>query len=192
MINAAKSLWSRLRRDESGIVTVEFVLIFPIFFAFFLMTYELGIISLRNVMLERGVDVVVREVRIGKLDKPSDETLRKRICAAAGIIPDCENQLHVELVLQDPRADTWTALRGEVLCINRDEDSRPANQNQHGDKNELVLLRACARIDPVLPISRIGRTKVPSIGKAIEDNANAAAGGSYALIAVSSYVVEPH
>lgn len=190
MIEAIKSLFSRIRKDESGIVTVEFVLIFPVFFAFFLMTYESGIISLRNVMLERGVDIAVRDVRIGKEPNPNAVWLRERICEVARIIPDCENQLHVQLVKQDPRSN-WTALREPVRCIDREDNSRPDDGFVHGAKNELLLLRACVRVDPMLPFTHIGLTPVPSLGQAIVDNADAAAGGSYSLVAVSSYVVEP-
>ncbi|WP_106744790.1 TadE/TadG family type IV pilus assembly protein [Yoonia maritima] len=190
MIRHIASLTSRFRRDDTGTVTIEFVIIFPVFFAFFLMTYESGIISLRQFMLDRGVDIAIRDVRIGIMEAPSDDALRQRICDVASIIPDCDNQLFVELVVQDPEQN-WTALTGKTLCINRDEDARPASSIQHGVKNELVLVRACARIDPVLPFSAIGRREVPNIGQAIVDNADAAAGGSYALVSTSSYVVEP-
>ena len=125
------------------------------------------------------------------MERPSDDSLRERICGVAKIIPDCENQLYVQLVVQDPE-QPWTALNGKTLCINRDEDARPASSIQHGVKNELVLVRACARIDPVLPFAKIGRKEVPSLGQTIADNnSGAAAGGSYALVSVSSYVVEP-
>ena len=45
-------------RDEEGAATISFILVFPAFMTFFLMTYENGMISLRHVMLERGVDPV--------------------------------------------------------------------------------------------------------------------------------------
>ncbi|KJZ19775.1 TadE/TadG family type IV pilus assembly protein [Loktanella sp. S4079] len=191
MITEIRSFFRRFRDDDAGLATIEFVIIFPFFFAFFLMTFESGMIAVRQFMLERGVDIVVRDIRIGTLSEPSDERIRESICEVASIIPDCTNQVFVEMRVQDPEA-TWTALQDPTRCINRNEDARPATTIQHGSNNELVLMRVCARIDPLMPFSRIGRVEVPSLGSTIaNNNSNAQAGGSYALVALSSYVVEP-
>ena len=178
-----KRLMNRFRLDESGLVTVEFVIIFPIFFAFFLMTVENGIISIRNVMLERGVDIAVREIRIGTMLDPTGPKLRREICKVAMIIPDCENQLQVELRIRDPR--NWEPLPGRVNCINRSEPARPAHDFTHGASNQLVIIQACVRINPFLPTTGIGKAIVQ------RSEGNLAASGSYALVAISSYVVEP-
>ncbi len=190
MMEQRTKFWiQRFRQDESGVVTLEFVLIFPIMFAFFLMTVENGIISIRNVMLERGVDIAIRDVRIGTKIDPDASELRNDICKYAGIIPDCGNQLQVEMYVRDPRA--WVPLPAQVNCRDRSVEARNNFNFTHGKGNELVVIIACARIDPILPTSRIGRTRVPSIGQAIIDNGDARSAGSYALVATSSYVVEP-
>ena len=114
-----KACLARFGRDEAGTVSVEFVLVFPMFFGFFLMTYESGMISARHVMLERGVDLAVRDVRIGRLPNPTRDELRTRICDVALIIPDCENQLEIELIRRDPI--TWTPVNTTARCLDRGE-----------------------------------------------------------------------
>ena len=168
-------------QDDRGTVSIEFVIIFPIFFSFFLMTVENGIISIRNVMLERGVDIAIRDIRIGTMLDPDAAELRERICEIASIIPDCDSQLQVEMFVRNPR--NWTALPTKVNCIDRSVEARPVTAYVTGEGNELVVLRACVRIDPFLPTT--------GIGKAIVENGDDASGGSYALVSTSSYVVEP-
>ncbi len=178
--------WGKIRTfsgDDSGVVTVEFLIVFPIFFGFFLMTYEMGIISLRNVMLERGIDMAVREVRIGAMPNPTSELLKESICEYAEILPDCENQIELEMIVRDVRA--WVDIPTDVACIDRSVTTQANVDFSNLANNDVVFLRACIRIDPLLPTT--------GIGKAIVDAAEGddAAGSSYALVASASFVVEP-
>lgn len=177
-----QDLLGRFARCEKGVTSLEFVIAFPIFFGFFLMTVESGLVSAQHVMLERGVDVAVRDVRIGQMPIPSRPTLRARICEAARIIPDCENQLEIELLLRDPRA--WTAVDERVSCIDRGAVTQPVVTFTNGGNNNLMVLRACVRIDPLLPTTGLGKAIV-------DNNSSSAAGGSYALVAHSAFVIEP-
>lgn len=183
-LTAMRSFFKRFRSSQEGVVTVEFVLIVPIFLMFFLMTYESGMASLRNVMLERGVDIAVRDVRIGRMANPTRETLRARICEEAKIIPDCTNQMELEMILRDPR--NWVDVDPAARCIDRSVTVQPAVIFNNGGNNELLFLRACARFDPVLPSGSFAL-----IGNAIRANSTAAAAGSYALVATTAFVVEP-
>ena len=177
-----KSVARRFREEEDGVVTVSFVIVFPVFMFFFYATYEVGIINLRHVMLERGVDLAVREVRIGSMSNPTADTLRTRICDIAGVIPDCANQLRVEMLRRDVR--NWVPVPAAAQCVNRGEPVQtPEDFNAFGD-NELMYLRVCARIDPQLPGTGIGR-------KLATTNTSAADAGSYALISSAAFVVEP-
>lgn len=177
----------RFAKDDQGAVTVEFVIIFPIFFAFFLMTYESGMISLRHVMLEHGVDVTVREIRIGEINTPTTANLKDRICRAASILPDCEAQLRLELIEQDLRS--WTPMNATIGCVDRGNPAGTPSSVSNSDSNMLMFLRACIRLDPVLPLSTIGFT---GLGRTISvANDDTASGGSYALVALSAFVVEP-
>lgn len=170
------------RKSEDGVVTIEFVILFPVFFFFFLMTVEKGITSLQHVMLERGVDVTVREIRIGRIANPSRNALKARICEAAAIIPDCENQLDIELLNNDLR--NWSAMNQPIQCVDRGEEPEPDSVVPTGGNNALMFIRVCARIDPLMPTT--------GLGKAIADNnSGSAAGGSYALVSTAAFVIEP-
>lgn len=186
-----KRLWKDFAKDDRGTASLEFVIIFPVFFAMFLMTYESGMVNIRHVMLERGVDIAVRDVRIGSVVTPDRDWFRTRICQVATIINNCTTDLEIEMIQRDPAA--WAAVPTAVRCVDRG-DVTVDNSNIEGlDNNQLMVIRACLRIDPYLPTTAIGRTRVPSLGQSIIDNnTSAAAGGSLALVSTAAFVVEPY
>lgn len=179
---AFKEFMARFARADEGTASVEFVIVFPVFFGFFLMTYESGVLATRHVMLERGVDVAVREVRIGTISNPSRDVLRQRICDAALILQNCMELLEIELIQKDPMS--WTPVSTTVRCIDRGEVTQDAVTVDESANNRLMFLRACIRVDPFLPSSWLGRAIV-------ENNNDAAAAGSIALVAMGAFVVEP-
>ncbi len=183
MFERIKNKFKAFLHNEDGASSIEFVLSFPVFMLFFGMTYENGMISARHVMLERGVDIAVRDIRIGRMPDPTRAQLRARICEVALLIPNCETQLELELIKRDPRA--WAGLPGTVQCVDRGDPGQPKDEFVGVGNNELVFVRACARFDPVMPTVGIGKTIV-------DNNSGSAAGGSYALVAVSAFVVEPY
>ena len=170
--------WRAFRRDESGTGTLEFVMVLPGFMLLFTGAYEGGMLSTRHVMLERGLDATVREVRIGKLAAPTHDNLKERICQYASIIPDCLNQIRLEMIPNDPR--NWVEPNASVACVDREEANQPViSFTNTGGNNELMILRACALFDPMIPTT--------GLGKAIPKES----GGAYGLVATSSYVMEP-
>lgn len=182
-----KDFLRRFWRNEQGTSSIEIVLVFPVFFGFFLMTYEAGLLSSRQVVLEHGLDVTVRNVRIGVIDDLDEDDLRdelrESICANARILPDCLTQLEVEMIQRDPGA-VWVPLDDEIECVDRGDINGDYEGNlDTTDNNELLFLRACIRIDPLLPTSTLGATLIAGNGTA--------AGDSYALVATSAFVVEP-
>ena len=167
----------RFRRREDGNGTIEFVLVLPGFLLLFTSAYEGGVLSTRHVMLERGLDVTVREIRIGKIPFPTHENLVDRICDVASIIPDCTNQLRLEMINRNPR--DWQTVSRDVQCIDREEEGVPVLNPPSQDNNELMILRVCALFDPMIPTNGLGK-EIPK-----------ESGGAYALVATSSYVMEP-
>ncbi|MEJ8559927.1 pilus assembly protein [Yoonia sp. GPGPB17] len=154
----------RFLDDEKGTASIEFVILFPFFFGFFLMTYEAGIFSVRQVVLEHGVDVAVREVRLGNISYTNPtlfgEELRTEICDNASILPDCLDQIEVE-VLQRDMTGAWTPLPNDISCRNRTEVDRPEPSFiDNIGSNELGFLRVCIRIDPFIPSSNLGKAFV--------------------------------
>lgn len=180
MINPITKLARKLRgfaRKEDGAVTFDFIFVFPVAFMMFIMAYEVGMLSTRHVMLERGLDRTVREVRIGRILSPTHDMLKDRICEYASIIPDCSNNLRLEMLTNNPRA--WTPLSKSVACVDREENAPPVITFNPALNNELMILRACALFDPMVPLGVIGQT-IPK-----------ESGDAYGLVATSSYVMEP-
>ena len=180
MIRALKKLhasWTAFAKEEDGNMTVDFAITIPTAFLFASATFEGGMIGLRDMMLEHAVDVVVRDVRTGQILTPTHDRLLVEICEAALIIPDCLNQLKLEMVRTDPR--NFTALGPNPDCIDREDEGDPLTNFTAGGNNELMILRACALFDPIFPTATLGA----AIPKKSE--------GAYALVATSTYVVEP-
>lgn len=176
----------KFRRSEDGVVTLVFVIVFPVFLIFFFMTFENGIVNLRQVMLERGVDLAVRDIRIGDIkgtdNDQLNEDVRKRICEIAGVIPNCESQLRIEMIRRDVR--DWVPIDPAVQCVDRSNPDQPNPVFDPYGNNELMYLRACARVNPFLPTTGIGL-------RLTESADNPVAGGSYAIVSSAAFVIEP-
>ena len=87
MIASATRFLQRFRRDESGSVTMmEFVIMFPLIFATFMMAVELGIYSTRQLFLDRGLDMTVRFVRLNTNTPMTHNQLKAMICTNAGFL----------------------------------------------------------------------------------------------------------
>ena len=180
----------RFSKSETGSATIEFVLWFPLFWAAFMWSFEQGMYLVRQVGLERAIDLAVRDVRLGAFDDLIDPSLseaqqtallhdavKDRVCDFAFLIARCQENVKLEMQQVDPR--NWSMLGGAVDCVDRSDSGRPVSQFRPGQSNDLMVLRACALIDPYFPTSGLGAqlTKV--------------SGGAYALVAVSSFAIEP-
>ena len=167
----------RLRKDEGGAATVELVVVFPFFVAVFVSAFEVAIMNMRAVMLERATDVVVRDIRLGGGGSLEYDDILSDICDVSLIIPDCMDTTRIEL--QPVDTDTWAGLSAEVDCIKRDEDIQPVLKFQNGQENELMLMRVCAIVDPIFPTVGVGRS-IPLDSS-----------GGYQVIASTAFVNEP-
>jgi len=169
----------RFARAEKGTATVEFALLFPPFFLVFASAIESGIMMSRNVMLERGLDLAVREIRIGLPTPPTFEEFRAQICGVAMIIPNCMENLQVELQVVD--SSTWQPLDPTPRCVDRDSPIDPFDNPNYsvGQNNDFMLVRLCANIDPILP----------GFGLGIILDGDGSNG--HAIVATSAFVNEP-
>ena len=180
-----KMFWTNMRRriasfarKDDGVASIEIVMILPVMTLLFMIAFEGGRVSLNHVMLERGLDLTVRDVRIGKMLNPSHDDLKESICDYARIIPECRENLQLEMVNMNVRA--WSnKLNAEPRCIDRAEDVQPAVQFTNGGNNELMVLQVCSLFDP-----KALRT---GLGKVIPKKS----GDAYALIASAAFVMEP-
>ncbi|MCD9148630.1 TadE/TadG family type IV pilus assembly protein [Pseudophaeobacter flagellatus] len=172
-------LLRRFRRDSAATVTIEFVLLIPLYFAILVSTVELGLVNLRHTQLERALDIAVREIRLNTGAVADHDTMRDMICDLSGLIKDCESSLRLEMVQLDPFA--WVPVDPTPDCISDPKEINPPRGfNQAGASNDLMLIRACMRFKPIFSNWGLG-----------EDLADADAVGLVSLIATSAFVQEP-
>lgn len=175
-----RTIISRLKKAisrESGAVTVEFVILFPAVFLMFVSAFELSLYLARDVMLERALDVNVRLLRLGTLDPPTQDELQKRVCHDAIIFQDCPNSVRIELTRVS--TNTWDLPTSNVTCVNREEEIQPELGFDLGNQNDLMIVRACAVLDPQFKTTPMAL------------NLPREASGGYTLIATSTFVNEP-
>ena len=180
MTNIPKWLGRALRAhglSEKGAATVEVTIVFPFFVGVFLGGYEVSMMNMRAVMVERATDLVVREIRLGGGVQVDHDLVRNAICANTVMIPDCLNVVKIELTSLD--ADT-PVLLDEPDCEDRGEPGLSDPQNfSNGGQNELMLIRVCAVVEPMIPTFGVGRT-IPK-----DDT------GAFWILASSAFVIEP-
>jgi len=174
--------WARaFRQSENGNATIEFAIMFPIFLSVFLSSFEFGIMMVRQMTLERAVDRTVRELRLGQLLNPTQDTIRDRICARASLLAECdESNLLIEMVPVNTAA--FTPLATTAKCRNRNlavPITPPTDMTTSGAENQLVVIRVCAVVTPIFPTTRLGMQLYRSEL------------GGYALASSSAFVNEP-
>lgn len=153
-MNRLRTLWTRLRNrlaSQSGSASIEFVIVFPVFIGILITSIEGGILMTRGVMLERALDITVRDLRLGRLEPSTMAELRRRICAQTILVDDCQNDLMLEL--RPINTTTWAGLNDPETCIDREEDIAPSLEFTTGDENDLMIVRACVIVDPIIDIS---------------------------------------
>ena len=165
------------RREDGGTATVEFMIVLPLYMALMIMSLELSMITLRQTMLERGLDIAVRVIRLGTGTAPTHDAIKTRICEEALVIVGCEETLRLEMVPTDMR--NLTTLGGEVQCTEREEEGVPVLKFTPGQQNQLMFLRACLKYDPIFPAWHLA-SRMKSDGS-----------GQLAIVTMSAFVQEP-
>ena len=143
---------ARFRRSQAGSVTVEFVICVPIVLTFLLSAADYGMVMVRQVFLDRAVDIAVRQVRLGNVNATQYNAFREMVCDNTFLIADCENATAIELRPVD--TVTWTGLNQQAQCVDRAADIAPVTAFIPGGvAQELMLIRVCAVVDPFLSIT---------------------------------------
>lgn len=166
------------QRDETAGVSVEFVIIAPVYFALMISTFEAGWLMTKSMMLERGMDLTMRELRLGIHDNPTHDQFKEIICNNAKILKDCEASMLLELVPIDTAADvpTSTVCRDRASDVDPKVTFTPKNSNR---PIETMFVRACVIVDPM----------VPGMGLALHLPLDAT--GGMALVSYGAFVNEP-
>ncbi|MEY8098243.1 TadE/TadG family type IV pilus assembly protein [Falsihalocynthiibacter sp. S25ZX9] len=178
-LSLPKRLLRKFAQSEAGSATIEFVILFPFLISFLLGSVEIGVLKVRHVMLERAVDLSVRDLRLGTWNPPTHDELKEKICKLAGIIPDCIDVILIEL--RPVSTETWAPLGTATKCLDRGSEIKPLTAFNGGTQNEMMLVRACVIVDPFFKSSEFAL----DLPKHDSD-------GGYALISVSAFVNEPN
>lgn len=167
-------------RDSRGGATIEFVVLSPLIFLISFSLGEAGVLMTRSIMLDRGVDIAVRDLRLGVGGRPSHAQLKTNICANAFLLTQstCERNLAIETVVLTS-ADLYPG--GSLECIDTTpaEDYEPVIVYDPGVESDIVLVRACLVVKPLMP--GLG------LGAMLDVNEN----GDFALVAQSAFMNEP-
>lgn len=180
---AAATLSARLRRfrdREDGASTLPAILFLPFFLMLMFSGVEMGVMILRQTMLERGVDMSVRILRLGIEAMPSHDTLKRSICNNVAFMPNCMTDLSVEIFEVDKATWVSTGAGTAVTCNDRSLVSQPVTTLDRGEPNQLMLMRACLRVDPMMPHT--------GLGAALHKDAS----GTFAMVVSTAFVNEPN
>jgi len=174
-----KTMFEKMRSfidDQSGNATIEFVIVFPVLMWFVMTIFETGFIATRSVLLERGLDIAVRNLRLGTDPVITHDTLRRSVCENSQILLNCERDLILEVVEYDA-ASAYP--QNQANCIDRTEEIEPTITFNPGGRNRIMFVRACMIIDPIFPGIGItlGLTKDSS--------------GGFQLVAYTAFMNEP-
>ena len=74
------------RRDSAGNATIEFVVLFPFLIYMLFSIAEAGVLMTRTVMLDRGLDIAIRDLRLGLTPGVTHDDIKTQISIALLII----------------------------------------------------------------------------------------------------------
>ena len=173
------ALVQKFRRNEDGNATIEFAILFPLMLMVLFAAVELGMINYRQIMLDRAMDMTVRDIRLGTGGDMQHDDIRDPICARSGFIKmaECNVSLKLEMVRLDPF--NWGGIPPQADCVDSVEEADPLINFTNGGSNDLMFLRACASVDVLFPNW--------GLGEALQKDD----GGRVNLYASSAFVQEP-
>jgi hypothetical protein len=197
-MNRLKEFW----KDEDGSPITEFVVVAPLFFMMFFWVFELGIMTVRWAMLDRGLDLTIRDLRTNSISGISGvnnvadhDLLRNLVCENSGVLKNCQDYLYLELTV----LGNGVAIPDDgAECVNRSApaDTRPSiNFGSPGgvtNFQEIVYVRACYWIDPIMPFG-LRLFGVSTEAKAPNGaTKNTVYENGFAITAKSIYITEPN
>ena len=145
--------FARFARDTTAAATVEFVLVFPVLIWVVFSTFELGWITTRQMMLDRGLNLTIRDLRLGRIANPTHETLKDLVCDRATILRDCANSIHMELI---PISLSTGVPTTPTQCVDRTGAIVPVENFSTGVQEDIMFVRICLVVDPLMPGMAIG------------------------------------
>ena len=165
-----------LARNTRGAAAVEFALVVPVLLAIILSTLEVGWIMVQSIMLDRALDITVRELRIGSFANPTQAKMRDMVCDRAVVLANCKTSLALELI---PIVSASSYPTDAVRCVDRTTPIAPVLRFNAGARTQTVFVRACFVVSPITPM--IG------LSTALSRDAS----GAMRLVSTSGFVNEP-
>jgi len=137
-------------------------------------------------MMERSVDIVVRDIRLGNHDGMSHTELKTLICEGGMLVNSvttCVNSM--KIWMQPIDTATFDMIAPARDCVDRSEpidaqEDPTADEFAYGSDNEIMLMRICLKEEPMFPTSALGATM-------IQDESD----GNYAIVVTTVFVNEP-
>lgn len=155
MIRPMKKFLRRFRRSEDGsALVIEFMIFVPLLFGAFLMAVEMGVYTMRQMYLDRGLDIAVRFIRLNTQANYVHGDIKQMICDNSGWLENCDETLRLEMVELNPR--NFAQFDQTADCIDTSEPIEPVRGFTLGQENQLMMLRACVKFDPLYPTSGLG------------------------------------
>ena len=178
MIYRLKEFFGRKARDESGTASVEFVLVFPAYLSLIIMSVELGFVTMRHTLIERGMDIAVRELRLGTGTVPQHEQIKDIVCANALMVADCATNLRLEM--SPASMFNFQSLDTTPDCTDAADEAKPVREFTAGIANDIMLLRACYKFEPLFPDGFLGNALTKDVH------------GESAIVSMTAFVQEPN
>ncbi len=141
-------------RSDAANATVEFVIVFPVIILVFVAAFETSMLLTRQVIMEKALDSAVRHLRLTSGLTVTHDAIRENICENSPVLLNCDEALLLDLRVIDQ--ETYNLPSYDTLCVDRAGTVTPANTFNPGAQNELMLVRACAVVDLILPFSGFG------------------------------------
>jgi hypothetical protein len=129
-------------------------------------------------MLDRGLDMAVRDVRLGRMENVDVASLKASVCEYAIYVDACEE--NITIALEPVQAPNFVAPASYAQCIDRSAEVQPATVFTDGGENELMLVRACVQVDPIFPTTWLGAQLQPFEGAGV------------AMVSTAAFVNEPN
>lgn len=175
--------WRGFMADDTGSSTIEFALFFPALFFLVFSVFEVGWLATKVMMLDRALDLTVRDLRIGLIANPTFDGLKQTICDRALIFADCFDSLALNLTPVTGGFGTGVqgGLAAGPVCVDRTQPGiAPVVVINPGTESQNMLVRACMVVDPLMPGMGIGLRlpKDPS--------------GGFQMVSASAFVNEPN
>lgn len=143
------TLLRRFLGDRLGAAAVEFALVVPMLLVLVCSTLEAGWVMVQTIMLDRALDQTVRELRVGTLANPTQQTMLREVCRKAVVLNDCEHHMALELFPISAQGTGYPA--DTTRCINRGSAVAPTLRFTGGGRSQVMFVRACYVVSPLTP-----------------------------------------